>query len=581
MSPSPEQRDDEGFSLIEVIVSIGVLMVVIIALLPQLVIGIQATGSARLLTQAKGVGQGQLEKMRNLPYHISPDAGDFRDVLDTYYRNLSPANTPSCLVSGTYAMPDDTWSGYVSPSANRCDYEPSGVAFYRKVVSVPATSGGAPFAVVVDTQFLSGSTPPQTVTPRSAYDSQSLSSNSLPAAAQIGVVVTVLYGDRAKVKSVSTYTQIADRPAATVRVRAEASATAVDVGSETTANGPVTLSAGVLNMAGSLTYASTANANLAGVAAGLATGEQRTGATASRSAPPASSAAVVTDAQDSLTTAGCEIACWGSSRVNMGELSVVDGLPVAGSPTSPMQALVTDRGSHEGVSFGNSTAADYRPGLDLAPPLLRLHTFATAAASGISSGCASGGSGALSFITAGGYLKTTAATDTVDPSMVDSCVVARTASISLFPTSFAPQGVVVVELQSASARCTVAGTAHDPTAAYAYSAVVKYWNGTAYQSLATISPSLTTDPLEALDLDSTPVGGGHMLGDYISSWSSLQAAEITASAADGVAEVALPGVVTIASQPTRSDGTAADGLDATSVVSVTVGALSCLSEDIR
>lgn len=72
-----------------------------------------------------------------------------------------------------------------------------------------------------------------------------------------------------------------------------------------------------------------------------------------------------------------------------------------------------------------------------------------------------------------------------------------------------------------------------------------------------------------------------MLGDYIASWSSLLTSEVTKTAANGVAQVNLPGVITIASQPTRLDASAADGLDASSVVSVTVGALGCLAEDAR
>jgi type II secretory pathway pseudopilin PulG len=566
--------------MIEVIVSLGILMVVVTALLPQLIVGIKSTGTARLVTQAKGVAQGELEKMRNLPYHISPEAGDFRDVLDFYYRNVAaPTMTPSCKTSGGYAVPETSWSGYVSATGTRCDYEPSG-AFYRRVSEVPTAVAGAKFTVVVATQFLSGGTPPQPVTPTSGYDTQTIS-GSRPAASQIGVTVTVLYSDRTTVRPVSTYTQISDRPTTTTRVRAEANITAVEVGSVTTGNGPVSLSAGLLKLAGSLTYASTVNANLAATSAGLATGEQASGASRTVAAPPTSSTEVVNAVAGSLATTGCDIACWGATKLDVAPLSAAAGLPQAGSPTAPMQSLLTDTTVNNGISFGNSSADLYRAGLKLTPPLLRMHSAGTATASGISAGCVPGGSGTSSYITAGGYLRTTAVNDSLAPSTVESCAVARTSSISLFPTDFAPNGIVVVELTHANARCMVQTAAHTPTVSYDYQAVVKYWDGAAYQTLTTIAPGMSGDPLEALDLSTTSVGDGKTLGTYIASWSALTSTEITQTASAGTAQLTLPGIITIASQPVRPDTNSADGLDATSVVSVAVGALGCLAEDRR
>jgi len=570
---------DSGFSLVEVIVALGVLMTVVVALLPHLIIGMKSTGTARLVTQAKGVAQGELEKMRNLPYYISPEAGDFRDVLDFYYRNrTAPGVTPSCTTSGNYAVPQTSWTGYVSGTGARCDYEPSG-PFYRKVSTVAAAVAGASFTVVVDTQFLSGATPPQPVTPPTSYDTQSIN-GSRPAASQIGVTVTVLYSDRATVRPATTFTQISDRPAATTRVRAEANVTALEVGSVTTGNGAVSFSAGLLNLAGSLTYASTVNASLTGASAGLATGEQASGASRTVTAPPASMTEAVNTGPGFLSGTTCDIACWGSTKLDMSPVSAASGLPQAGSQAAPMQALVTDT-MNDGVAFGNSSSDLYRTGLKLRPPLVRLHSAAVPVASGVSAGCVVGGAGASSYVTASGYLRTTAVDDSVAPSTVESCAVARASAISIFPTEFAPQGIVVVELTSAQARCTVQTLAHTAAVSYDYQAVVKYWDGSQYRSLATISPGMSTDPLEDLDLSTISVGDGKMLGDYIASWSSLMSTEIPRTAADGLAQVTLPGIITIASHPVRPDPNSPDGLDATSVVSVAVGALGCLAEDRR
>src|SRR5213592_2924075 len=115
-----------------------------VALLPQLIVGMRATGTARLVTQAKGVAQGELERMRDLPFYVSTAAGGV-DVLDTYYpRRTATSPAPTCATgSGQPNEPQpSSWSGYVSPTATRCTYEPGydvwrasgrAGAFYRSV----------------------------------------------------------------------------------------------------------------------------------------------------------------------------------------------------------------------------------------------------------------------------------------------------------------------------------------------------------------------------------------------------------------------------------------------------------------
>jgi Tfp pilus assembly protein PilV len=580
------RRGDDGFSLIEVVVALGILMIVVVTLLPQLIVGIQATGTARLVTQSKGIAQAELERMRNLPYHISSEAGNYRDVLDFYYTNLTtPTVTPGCTSGGGYAAPQAGWTGYVSPTGARCSYEPATGAFYRTVRQVPAANGIAAFTVVVGTQFLSGATPPQPVTPTTGYNTQT-TAGGRPASHQIGVTVTVLYADRATLKPASTFTQISNQLPATTRVRAEAAVTALQVGSVTLDNGPVSLSSGLVNLTGSLTYASTVTGNVAGISAGLATGATSVGTSETVSAPPSTTATVRTPGAGSLGTTGCEIACWGGTRLELPAMSAAAGLPNAGSPSTPAQALLVDT-VNSGISFGNSPSTGYRPGLRLALPLLELDPDASAVASGIAVGCAPGTTGAASYSTGTGYLRTTAVDAVSEPSVVDACVVARTSSLSLFPVDIpdaeggAPRGVVLVELRRASARCLVQTTAHTPSTSFDYEAVVKYWDGTAYQTAATVTPATTTDPLDAIDLATTSVGGSKFLGDYIASWSALTGAEVTATAAEGQADVKIPGVVTISTQPVRNDSTEPDGLDPTSVLSVTVGALSCSAMDAR
>jgi type II secretory pathway pseudopilin PulG len=599
-SAEGRERRDRGFTLVEIVVALGILMVVLVALLPQLVVGLRATGVARQVTQAKGISQGQLEEMRNLPFHIAPAAGDFIDVLDRFYPDLTaPAVTPVCSSGGAYASPQVGWSGYVAAgSGARCDYEPATGAFYRTVEQVPAVAGSGGFTLVVDTQFLSGATPPVPVSPASGYHTRTVGRDS-PASSQVGVTATVFYRDRGTVRPVSTSTQIAERLPTLSRLRAEASARVLEVSSVvpgTPSGVPLTLSAGLLDLTGSVSFASTVSASLAATSAGLATGERGGGAEATGSAPPATPVAPVNRGAGLLTPGGCAYACWGSTGVTGFDLTSADGLPRAGSATSPAQVLLTDT-ANNGLTFGNtSTAGDYRPALELAPVsapvLLQLDDAAAGAVASGLSGCGLGSTGTPAYLSASGYLETT----TTD---VAACSVGRSAVVELFPTTFAPNGVVRVRLEKAAAGCRLATTAHTPSTTVDYRAVVEYYDGDAsdgspYTVAATVVPGQTTNQLDAVPL-TTPIGGGsRTLGTYISSWSSVtvgrvvDAKQAATASQPATAEVTVPGVVTISSQPVRTGPDPLDPadpssplVDPASSVSLTLGALACRVEDDR
>jgi hypothetical protein len=140
--------------------------------------------------------------------------------------------------------------------------------------------------------------------------------------------------------------------------------------------------------------------------------------------------------------------------------------------------------------------------------------------------------------------------------------------------------MVRITLLDASVRCAVGGAAHTPSATASYTAKVEYWNGSGYTALPLITAANTTDPLAAVPLDTTPVGPGHVLGDYIASWSSLTSSKVIKSTAPGSASVSLPGVVSLTTVPTRA-GTAADGTEPLSTASVSVGVMSCSATDAR
>jgi hypothetical protein len=340
---------------------------------------------------------------------------------------------------------------------------------------------------------------------------------------------------------------------------------------------PLTFSAGLLDLTGSVSFASTAKANLAATSAGLATGEQASGASATVETPPSIATTDQPALAGSLSTVGCDYACWGGTKIPGLSMSADGGLPLAGTPSAPAQVLLTDL-DNDGLRFDAVSGAsdEYRSSLGLVAPLVRMAPAAAPAPSGVAADCVDGTTGASAYLSASGYLRTTTPATTKE---VESCAVARAATLELFRTSFAEHGVVQVDLVQASARCLVAGAAHTPTTSYDYRAVVRYWDGTGYTEAATIVPGQGGDLLAAVPL-TTSVGGDRKLGDYISSWSSITSSTVSVTTAAGAAQVKLPGIVKIASQPVRRNAEDT-GPDDVSVVSATVGALSCRAEDKR
>ena len=557
------------------------------ALLPQLIVGIRSTDLAKQVTQAKGVAQGQLDRMRNLPYHVARDAGPYRDVLDYYFKDKSaPAGPVVCGSAGAYAVPQSTWTGYVAAGVGsvRCGYEPASGAMYRSVRQVQG------FTVVVSTQFLKGDTALNVVDPPTGYDTQ-VTGKDAPPTQQIGVSVTVLYSQRSTLKPVTTYTQITYQPSATSRLNVNADATAVQVGSSTVANGAVSLAAGLLSLQGELTYASNAGAVLAGTSAGLATGSQASGAARTLAAPPTAAGATVTATAGDLSS-GCVLVCWGGTQLDVAALSADSGLPNIGTVSSPMQALLTSRTltdtTSNGFSFNNGATSTYRTELALAAPLVRLESAASPVASGVAANCQAGSSGASSYVTASGFVRSTALDAAASPATVEACARTRASTISVFPTSFAPQGVLQVDLEYSYARCLLTGIAHTATVSSDYRVRVRYHEaGGGYHEVADIRPSLSADPLTpALVPMNTPVGGGHTLGDYVASWSALldnQVSRTSVDGVDGMAALRIPGVFSITTQPARTgtDLLGPNNVDLSSAVSLTVGAVGCSAEDSR
>jgi type II secretory pathway pseudopilin PulG len=588
---------------LEIIVAISLLGILLTAVGPQFISSNRATYRAKLLSQAKGVIQGQLDTMRALPFRVAPAAGDYLDVLDTYYRNLTaPGTAPACGSASLPAQPLASWTGYVSAASSaRCGYEPAG-AFYRYIVPV-GTQGIPPgFAVVVDTQFISATTPSTVLAPASTYNSQIAGRDRAPVQ-QIGVTATALFSDHGVWKPVTVYTQIASHTPASPQIKLAAGATAIELGSAAPGGlETLTMAGGQLELTGSLFNTSEVRASLTSIGAANSSAGKQSGAALAVSAPYTNLINLNTGQGDLV--AGCSSICWGASVITPFELSAANGLPragVGGIPglLNPVQTLLPDNVTRDGFQF--RTGSVTLPGLqttlvslDATPPVGELLTDLVPSLLGGLYLCAPSLTGPVSHVTSAGYLNSTDETNATSPLSVDACGGGRTNVVRVLPTTLAPDGLIRIKVRS-SARCQVSTAAHTPTATADYRAEVEYWKWTPalldifgivilpghgdYVSAGVIDEDTATDPLASVNPDTIRVSDTNFLGDYVESWAGLiktgTQKSVTTSPTGGTASLTVPGVVTVQTKPVRGAG------DPASAVSLAMGAASCYAEDNR
>lgn len=602
MSPSSERRDD-GFTLVELVVAFGILMTLVVALLPQLLGGIQATDRSRVVTQAKALVTSELERMRNLPFHVEPNAGQYVDLFDRYYQDstapAAPVAASACLVEGRHVAPPAASAGYVTGSA-RCAWEPQ-PPFYRVVRTADgyAAKGIAPdpdlagYVVVVATQFVDAGTPPVVQPARPGYDTRTVGRDA-PATSQVRVTVTVLPSTPSTRRPVTSTTQIARSYQTTTRVRAAAASTALQAGTTTTDDTAVSVSGALTDLEASLVAGSRVEVAAAGLSASLGTGESGATTRASAVAPPDSAVPFSPSPGGQLTAAGCALVCWGGSRHSPGTWTptTASGLPGIGTPDSPVEVALeapSDPGDRA-LEVGAGPGAAYLRDLEVAQPLLRLRSGDFSP--GIGSTCSVDSSGSGLRLSSGGWARTTA----LPTGGADACATARTAEVAVLPAGPSARPLVTVRLLSATARCQVTGTAHAASAALSFAVEVAYWDGTAYVPVRPDPADPGTDVFTEsnggqLPSPSTLMVGDRPLSTWIDSWSVARpGAGIVTTAAAGTARVEVPAVVNILTEPLRQrvvdgagvvDEDGAEVVDERSTLAVTVGSLSCAAEDRR
>lgn len=585
------ERRDRGFSLIEVVVAIALILVVLVAVLPAMVNGIRARSVANTTTQGKALVASELERMRNLPFQVQPNAGQFVDLFDRYYQDVTPPTAlPACRAGSRWLPPPSSATGYVSATTARCDYEPRTGAFYRVVrraTGLPSKGirpdpdlDGA--VVVVTTQFLDASTPPRPLTPPPSFDTKIVGKDT-PPSSQVGVMVTVMPDQAVRQTPVSSYTQIARTYQTSTRLRATSDSTALEASTTIASAGdeegnPVSMSAGLVHLDTSLVAASRVDVAAAAVTASAATGENAGGTRATATSPPDDSLTWSTSTAGQLTSDGCALVCWGPSAPSGSwQPSTIDGLPSMGTPTNPLEVALRgpDPGVGQALQFGPGPTPLFRPDLGLTGSLVSMRP--SDFGFGIAPDCHVTDAGAGLGASGGGWATSTT-------TRVESCSTARTAEVAVLARGREP--LITVSLRQASARCLVdrgaAATAVD------FEVEVAYWNGSAFVEVGSYRASGSSQLPDPATLDV----GGTPLSRWIDSWSVARRGDgISETSASRAARVDVPAIVSILTVPLRfqahADGSprvdAFDNpvTDERSTLSVTVGSLSCTAEDRR
>jgi prepilin-type N-terminal cleavage/methylation domain-containing protein len=552
----PDVRRDDGFTLIEVLVAFLIIAIVAAAGTTLTVRGLRATLDAKQLSQAKNLVSEQVEQMRGLPYAVANTTNTSKvDVLDRYFPNLTAAGAPTCSAdAATWIANKSAWSGFVSV-ADRCPFEPSNGAFYRTVVD-PSVSGASPTAVVVATQFLglasgTGSDAPSITPPTGyAWDATGLDT---PASAQIAAHVTAVYGPPGvTAKYTTSRTDIADRRAGPPLVSAETNAAAVVVDGTLATGGSQRLELGTVAGNGGVTAITKAAVEAVGGSMQTDTGRD-------------DGAAQLATSPGSVSGSASKPELWSG------------GLYIGATQTSGVNATSTVSDPGYGTAVGSAASGSFSVdqidpsvGLNATDPIVKVD--ASSGTPGMPGGGACPSATSSSSIAGAGWMNT----GTTSPLTLGACAQSEAATVQLFPTAGAPDGLIQAEASDVLAHCAISGST--PTATTSGTVKVRWLTGspTTYSSWTVITLGSPT-PLPAL---TTPLGNGETIGRYIDSWAAFSGAGQTTSTADGRAATArVPAALTLSTVPLRklTDGS----LDPESAVTARVGQAQCSATDRR
>lgn len=551
--------DEAGFGLIEVMVAFGIFALVSSATLGLIIGGLRDNGRSRLETVGRNVVQAQLEQLRALPFQ-APAGGT---LLSDFYPNAIGAGA----AAGT--------TGYVPAAAPRdaAAGDPPTGPFFRTVL--PSVPGQPAFSLTTGVQLLDKDGNP--VAPPAGYDPR-LSAVSRSVAIYAAARWTAFGAQR----TYTVRTEVSGARSAAQRVLVRGRMVGVRVSGGLDPARKITLEAGGLTVDGSLVQDAAAAASAAGAFAGISDGLRVDGATATIAAPPDGTSPDVSGPPGSLAYGGATVAQFASSNVRGLAASGAFQSPKVGTAAQPLSSsLSADSAGSAGFSLDNRLPAD--------APVAKLQLLTGPIADAPGASCAP----ACPVVTGTGW---TAGTDNAVTHAAEVGMSASSSAVRLLRTTFAPEGLVQLTLDSASLSCKVSGNyggAPTATALATYGGSLRYWRydpgtGSSGYVSVSLSSSQTTSPLSVPLLD-TPVGVYTdsvtmltqvlYLRDYISSWGSATSGALTAAtqvrADNKSVSLTFDGLIYVNSVSLRQLS------PDSSSVGVQLGNGACLAQDIR
>jgi prepilin-type N-terminal cleavage/methylation domain-containing protein len=578
-------RDDDGFTLIEVVVAFALLVVVMTSALPVFIRMLQATAVTKAHTQAKNLAQERLDQMRDLRFHVDRQNGPFLDLLDIYFTNATSASPVTTVNAGS-----GTLTGSYIATGAASGGEPA-APFYR--VTTGPIPGATSFSQIIDTQFLGpdGSAVPAARF-QDVYDSQIVGRDQSPSL-MVGVTVLTTWTSGGKVKTFRTYTRVTDgRPQAPV-IQSQGRAVAVDITSNGADTSTLELQAGLAKIDGAQSSGSSVSGYVTGA---LAT---RTGVT-----PVTGKVEQFSLPSQGVTTSGSGVeqslpSCswWGFGKTDTNN---VTGDVSAGLPKSPTNVngatpfntasgfIAANSGGGCGLLSYDNTAGGGIPRLAIDPV-----GFSMGAKPYVRVNDTTGGSAPA--ITGRGYV-TSNPLPTSPQQTKAGAAVAMAAGVTLFPNNpessfnntLGSKGLVGAILDQGSVDCVSGTSGVDGTIVGKYTLHLFWWGkGLAdasarwHQAMWTYDSSLNAAPVPAVgagwdtwDPANTFLSTGQPLSNLVQ---GPAVPNVVKSGANNGLRGFPTGIFTLTTAPTLVNETS----PGFSAINVQLGQLSCVADDQR
>ena len=580
-----QRRSDEGFTLVEVLVAMGIAVVVLTASLPALLSMLKSSVTVKLSTQAKNVTQERVEQMRDLRFHVDRQNGPFLDLLDIYYTNVSSTPRTTLSVGGT------NLDGVFLSAGDASNGGPTGPTY--KVTTGPL-AGATGFTQRIYLQFLKADGTALAATSFPNYDSQTPGRDQSPTLL-VGATVITTWTDGGRTKTYRAYTRITEsRPALPV-IQTQARSVGLDITSTAVDGSTLELQGGFAVLNGSQSDGSIVSGTLLGSQASQSGSTPVAGASGAFNLPTQTPA--VSSATASAFSGGPSCSWYGSgpTRTSNVTADLTGGLPKAPAnatnvaPFTSMTASITDQGSGGGcgiLSFdnlvgGGQTRSSGNPiGYEMGgAPFVQM-------ASGAGSGDA---------LTGSAYVTSNALTASPQKSQAGaSTTMAR--GVTLFPNNpeSGGQGLVSARVVSAAVDCGSATTSTTySTVSGSYTLQLGWWGkGTGdstfrwhtaswtFNSATSATPTLVSGS-DTWSPTTTLLQNGQLLSAFVTA--SLTAG-LPASLKSGVTAGQTTGlngfpdgILTLTTASTQANE-AGVGYGA---IKVQLGQLACLADDLR